>query len=156
MKNLFKLAVVLVALIVVGACSSSSSDPKDVAEKFLNHLNAKEYDKAKALGTESTVQMIEMMKSFSGMEGVEESEPAKIENLKCEIDADKATCTFTQKGEEDKIDLVKKDGKWLVDMKKENPMGDAVEDMGDAIGDALESAVDSVVEAVEEVTEGGE
>lgn len=150
MKNLFKLALAFVALVIVGACSNSASDPKDVAEKFMNHLSAKEYDKAKELGTESTVQMIEMMKSFSGVEGATQTEPEKIENMKCETNGDKATCTFTKNGEEDKIELVKQDGKWLVDMKKETPMGDAVNNVGEAIGDAVEAAADSIANATQE------
>jgi hypothetical protein len=96
--------------------------------------------------------MIEMIKSFSGMsEEKEGEEPKKIENLACEVDGDKAVCTYNLEGEEeDKLELVKKDGKWLVDMKKENPMGDAAKEVGEEVGKAVESAVDSVVNAEEE------
>jgi hypothetical protein len=152
MKKLLKLTVVLTTIVAFAACSGSSDNPKDVAKEFLTHLNKKEYEKAKALGTENTVQMIEMIKSFSGMsEEKEGEEPKKIENLACEVDGDKAVCTYNLEGEEeDKLELVKKDGKWLVDMKKENPMGDAAKEVGEEVGKAVESAVDSVVNAEEE------
>lgn len=120
MKNMFKLAIIAVIVVAINACGGKKDTPEAVAEKFLNHLNKKEYAEAKKLGTEQTGQMIDMMESFSTIGGAtEEKKESKIENLKCDTKEDKSTCTYTADGKEEKIDLVKKDGKWLVDMKKE-------------------------------------
>ena len=42
-------------------------------------------------------------------------------NFTCQIDGDKATCNYTENGEPKILTLVEKDGKWLVEMKKESP-----------------------------------
>jgi hypothetical protein len=119
MKNLLKLAVVAVIIFAINACGSKTDTPEAVAEKFLGHLNKKEYADAKKLGTEQTQQMIDMMESFGSVGGDQEKKDVKVENMKCTTDADKSSCTYTSEGKEEKIELVKKDGKWLVDMKKE-------------------------------------
>ena len=119
MKKIFKLAVIAIAVISFNACKNSDT-PDKVAEKFLNHLNKKEFAEAKKLATPESAAMIEMQESFSKMGG-EQAKEAKIENMKCKEEGDKATCDYTKDGEAEKIELVKKDGKWLVDMKKETP-----------------------------------
>ena len=50
---------------------------------------------------------------------------------------EKATCNYKQDGQDEKIELVKKGEKWLVEMKKESPMGDALNNVGDSLGKAL-------------------
>jgi hypothetical protein len=124
MKNLFKLSVLALAVLVISACGKKDA-PEGVAEKFINHLNKKEWDDAKKLGTEQTGQMIDMMKSFADMGGQQaaEKKDIKIEGLKCDTKDDKSTCTYTQEGKQEKLELVKKDGKWLVDMKKDTGAG---------------------------------
>lgn len=119
MKKLFKLAVVAFAVISFNACKSTDT-PDKVAEKFLNHLNKKEFAEAKKIATAESAAMIDMQESFSKMGG-EQTKEAKIENMKCKEEGEKATCEYTKDGEAEKLDLVKKDGKWLVDMKKESP-----------------------------------
>lgn len=119
MKKLFKLAVIAIAVISFNACKSTDT-PDKVAEKFLNHLNKKEFAEAKKIATTESAAMIDMQESFSKMGG-EQTKEAKIENMKCKEEGEKATCEYTKDGEAEKLDLVKKDGKWLVDMKKESP-----------------------------------
>lgn len=119
MKNLLKLAVVAVIIVAINACGSKTDTPEAVAEKFLTHLNKKEYAEAKKLGTEQTSQWVDMMESFSSIGGEQEQKEAKIENIKCDTKEETSTCTYLSDGKEEKIELVKKDGKWLVDMKKE-------------------------------------
>jgi hypothetical protein len=131
MKNLLKLAVVAVIIVAMNACGSKTDTPEAVAEKFLNHLNKKEYAEAKKLGTENTSQWVDMMESFSSIGGDQEQKEAKIENIKCDTKEDVSTCTYLSDGKEEKLNLVKKDGKWLVDMKKEgteNPPEDVPAD----------------------------
>lgn len=129
MKNLVKLGVVLVVLVFMNACKSDDK-PEAVAEKFLNHLNKQEWSEAKKLGTEATGQMIDMMESLSKMGGEAakpkaDVKPVTIKDTK--VDGDKATCNYCcdDKGAEGKVNVVKVDGKWKVDMKKEENAGGA-------------------------------
>jgi hypothetical protein len=121
MKKLFSLVIVAIVIVAVSACGNKKNTPEAVAEKFLGHLNKKEYAEAKKMGTENTKQMLDMMESFSGAAGAKttEAKDVKIENLKCDTQAEKSKCTYTAEGKEQTIDLVKQDGNWLVDMKKE-------------------------------------
>jgi hypothetical protein len=119
MKKLLSLVVIALAVITINACKSSDT-PDKVAQKFLDHINKKEFTDAKKLATPESAASIDMLESFSKMGG-DQAKEAKVEGLKCKEDGDKAACDYTENGEAKKIDLVKKDGKWLVEMKKESP-----------------------------------
>jgi hypothetical protein len=138
MKNILKLGLVLLVVVAMGACKSGGK-PETVAKEFLTALNKMDYDKAKTFGTEESGKMIDMMKSFSAMGGDEAKlaeskkklEKVQVEILKTEIIADTtAVCQYKltgiegQDAKEDKIDLVKRDGKWLVNWKKEGMGGE--------------------------------
>lgn len=161
MKNLFKLAVILLGVIAFNACNSGGGTPEAVAETFLNHLNKKEYADAKKLGTENTVKMLETLETFAAMgdeadtEAEAETEEFKIEEISSEIDGDNAVCTYkTSDGKEDKIELVKQDGKWLVDMKKEGMGGEGDTELTDdtEVTDDTEIEGDVVDTDEEEIT----
>ncbi len=127
-KNFLNLVVVFLAVVALNACKSTEG-PEAVAEKYLKHVANQDWDAAKKLGTESTVQMLEMTEGMMAEFGGEATKAdVKIEDMKCTVDGDEANCTFKQNGEADKLDLVKVDGKWLVDQKKE--MGDDAWDEG--------------------------
>jgi len=119
MKKVFSLVIAAIVVIAFASCGDKANTPEAVATKYLNHLNKKEFDDAKKIATEETGQMLDMMKSFSGVGGTQEVKEKKIENMKCETTEDKSVCKYTADGKEESIDLVKKDGKWLVDQKKE-------------------------------------
>lgn len=123
MKNLKLIAIVMIAALAFVACQKET--PEAIATKFLNHLEKKQYDEAKKLGTEATGKFLDMMKSIEQMSGGQaetEAAPA-IENMSCTIDGDVAKCTYTQGGETGNIELRKENGKWLVHMSKEDSMG---------------------------------
>ncbi len=119
MKKLFSLVIAAIVVIAFASCGDKSNTPEAVATKYLNHINKKEFDEAKKIATEETGQMLDMMKSFSGVGGAQEAKEVKIENLKCETTDEKSVCKYTADGKEESLDLVKKEGKWLVDQKKE-------------------------------------
>lgn len=119
MKKLLTLAVVALAVITMNACKNSDT-PDKVAEKFLGHINKKEFAEAKKLATPESAASIDMLESLGKMGG-EQTKDTKIENIKCKEDGDKAACDYSENGEAKKLDLIKKDGKWLVEMKKETP-----------------------------------
>ncbi len=132
MRTIKVLFVALAVIFVFQACETTDG-PDKVTEKFMNHLIAGEYDLAAEYGTESTKQMMEMFEALEslGGEGLvnDEAETAKIKDIDCEIDGDFAVCRFEEEGEMAEVQLVKLDGEWLVDMKKENPFGDMDMDM---------------------------
>ena len=138
MKNLFKFAIALLAVITITSCKDSNT-PEKVAEKYLNHIAKKEYDEAKKLATDESAASIDMLKSMdTGKDASKETKKeGKIEGMKCDVQGEKATCNYKQDGQDEKIELVKKGEKWLVEMKKESPMGDALNNAGDSLNKAL-------------------
>ncbi len=113
MKKLFQTIGLLAVIVLIVNCSGSKR-PEAVAEKFLKHMNNKEYAQAKELGTEATIQMLSIMEQFSTDVPVQEVE---IKNMKCDIVEDIANCKYLKNGEEEEdIKLVKVDGNWKVDM----------------------------------------
>jgi hypothetical protein len=127
MRSVRLIVVALVLAISFNACKTADS-PEAVAEKFMNHLIAGEFSKAKEYGTESTKQMMQMFEALESLGGEtfakDDAAPEKIKNIKCEVDGDTAICRFEENGEMSEVALLKVDGKWLVDMKKENPFGE--------------------------------
>lgn len=91
-----------------------------IAEDFLNHINKREYAEAKKLASPESTASIDMLESFSKMSG-EQTKISKVENIKCTQNKEIASCNYQENGEDKKLDLVKRNGKWLVDMKKETP-----------------------------------
>lgn len=94
--------------------------PKEVASKFIEHINNMEFDKAKQYGTKSTNDILDMIASFAGM-AQEKPEATDFIILDVKEDGDKATVTYRNDGadEDESIQLVHQDGQWLVDMNKE-------------------------------------
>lgn len=100
--------------LILSSCQSKNT-PEYVADKFLTHLSNGEFEEASVYATEQTGQMLSMADAFAGdmME-----ERGKHDDLTCEIEGDKAICTYKIGDEIDSIDLVKQDGKWLVHQDK--------------------------------------
>jgi hypothetical protein len=87
-----------------------------VAEEFIIHIEKKEFSESKKLATIESVSSINMLEKFSEM-NVSKNKEMKLESVKCIEDGDKATCDYVENGEAKKLDLVKKDNKWLVELK---------------------------------------
>jgi len=101
--------------------SKQEATPEYIAERFLNYLEKGEYDKAKQISTESTKELLETLKGIVGMFGEDEDvEPRKITDIRCVVDRNIARCSYMAEDEEEELDLIKEDGKWLVDLKKES------------------------------------
>lgn len=126
-KIILSIAAVAILAVSIISCGSKSS-PKEVAVAFNKAMNNLDFEGAKKLGTPETGKMIDMLSSFSSMmpdSMKEETKKFKVEAKDEVIEGDKATVTISngEKGEE-KVSLVKKDGKWLVNMSKEGMGGD--------------------------------
>ncbi|MEI7596847.1 MAG: hypothetical protein WCK02_13940 [Bacteroidota bacterium] len=121
MKKLFRLAILVVAVVAASACKKTE-EPSAIAEKYLNHLNKMEIDEAKKFATKETGAQLDLLKTMLGDQKPEgEIKPVTIKDTK--IDGDKATCTYSDGEKEESINLVKVEGEWKVEWKKENPMG---------------------------------
>jgi len=122
MKKALMLATV-VAFIFLGACKQAEK-PEDVAKKFLTSIGKFEWDKAKELSTDSAKTTLDMMAMFTA--GQKPQAEIKFEIKDAKIEGDKAIVNYmNDKNEPKELKLVQKDGKWLVDYKKEMPpMGD--------------------------------
>ncbi len=106
----------------------SKSNPKDVSQNFLNALTKMDYESAKKYGTPETGKILDMLSSFSSM--MPDSVKNKAKDVKVEIknvkeEGDKCVVTYknSEKNEDQTLNLIKKDGKWLVNMTKDETMG---------------------------------
>jgi len=102
--------------------------PAVVATKFLKHLRMFEFDEARKLGTETTGKMIDMFSMMlelskkNGKDPSVDKKEVEIDVVKTAIDGKNAVVTYKDdNGKEQQIELVKVNGKWLVNMKKEMP-----------------------------------
>lgn len=132
-----KLVLSFVALLAVAvtftACNSNS--PKASADKFLTSLAHMDYEAAKSVSTEETKKMLDLFSQFSSM--MTDSMKAEAKKIKItvkdeKIEGDNATVTYTSSEDENKtehkLNLTKKDGKWLVVWNKDEGMGGGNED----------------------------
>jgi hypothetical protein len=127
---LFVFAFITFTMISCG----SKSDPKEVSKNFLNALGQMDYETAKKYGTSETGKMLDMLSSFSGMmpDSVKnKAKEAKIEIKSAKEDGDKCEVVYTttDKAGDQTLNLVKKEGKWLVNMSKDEGMDGAATDM---------------------------
>lgn len=119
MKSKFSFSV-LIALFAV-ACGAGTPSPSEVAEKFLTHTNKMEFAEAKQYSSKETSEMLDMLANFASQMGEQEApKPFKITGEN--IDGDNATVSYRSEGDEldEKINLIKVDGKWLVNVSKED------------------------------------
>ena len=122
MKKLMSIGFVILFSFFMVSCGGSSDNPQDVAIEFMDAFADQDYDTAKNLGTENTVMMIGMIESMASMapEGEETEDMGEITWGETEIDGDNAICFYSTADKADQqVDLVKVDGEWKVDMKKE-------------------------------------
>jgi len=127
-KLLYSLFAAAVLAFGMASCGSKS-DPKEVALNYLNALKSMDYEGAKKFSTPETGKMLDMLASFSGMmpdSMKEQAKSIKVEIKDAKEEGEKCTVTFTSSDKpenEEKLNLVKKDGKWLVDMGKDDMGG---------------------------------
>ncbi len=114
-KLLMTIGIAALFGLFFSSCQQSKNSPEYVADKFHTHIAKGEFEKASEYATRETGQMLAMAAAFAG-ELINEQE--KHKNLTCQIEGDKAKCTYTVGDEIDTIDLVKEDGAWLVHQEK--------------------------------------
>jgi hypothetical protein len=115
MKKLLTIAYLIAIIAFTLSSCARKSSPDSVAEKFLTHMSKGEFEKASEYATEETRQMLSIAAAFAGDQYEESGKP---ENVTCEVEGDNAKCIYTIDGEQETIDLVYQDGKWLVHQQK--------------------------------------
>ena len=120
-KLLLSLAATIVLTLGLTSCNSNS--PKASADKFMTSLLHYDYEAAKSVSTEETKKMLDLMAQFSAM--MPDSMKQAAKKIKVNIkdskeEGDKATVTYTTSDDptEKKMNLVKQNGKWLVQHNK--------------------------------------
>ena len=104
-----------------------TNTPEYVSQIFLEHIQRLEFEEAKALATEETKMMLTFFANITELVPDSQRIPAAETDVvvhECIIQGETAQCSYTANGKDQTIDLIKEDGKWLVDMKKENAKPD--------------------------------
>lgn len=145
------LSIAAICLLAISITSCSNNSPKASADKFLTSLYHMEYAKAKEVATDDTKKLLDMMEQFSSV--LPDSSKQSAKKIKVDIkdvkeEGDKATVTYvtSESPNEQKLDMVKQNGKWLVQWSKQdggNDMSDMPADepvMDDSTGAAVAPA----------------
>lgn len=129
MKKLLLSIIALVMISMTIVSCGSKNDPKEVALNYLNALKSLDYEGAKKFSTPETGKMLDMLSSFSSMmpdSMKEQAKKIKIEIKEAKEEGDKCTVKFVSSDKpeaEEVLNMVKKDGKWLVNMGKDDMNG---------------------------------
>jgi len=128
MKKL-RIAFLALTLVVMMASCSQEEGPETVTRKFANHFAMGEYKEAAQYGTGNTIQLLEMMETLASIGAYLPHEDENIElitdrDVECLITDDSAVCTYLEYGELVELNLLKIEGKWLVDF----PLDDFFDD----------------------------
>lgn len=118
---------IFLLLILMSSCSifQKKNTPEYVTKQFLTNFQKLEFDEASKYGTENTKMMIAFFKNIMGMMPADKRDSiqipkANVEIKKCIVYGNTAKCAYIANDKLDTLDLLKVDGKWLVDLKKEN------------------------------------
>lgn len=133
-KLILSFVALLFCAVAFVACNSNS--PKATADKFLTGLHHGDYEAAKSVSTEETQKMVDMFSQFAQIitdSAKAESKKIKVNIIDEKVDGDKATVTYKLSNEnvEKKLDLIKKDDKWLVVWNKMDDAAGSDEEMMD-------------------------
>jgi len=129
-----KLTVFFVAILMMGIAACNKNNPEAVAEQFLSGFYHMEYEKARQVSTEETKQLVNLMEQFAIQypDSVKQNaKKKKIDLVEVKEDGDNAVATYTvsdEPGVQQKLKLVKQNGKWLVSHSKEDNIEDAEEE----------------------------
>ncbi|MCK9611536.1 MAG: DUF4878 domain-containing protein [Bacteroidales bacterium] len=131
-KSVVSFFLLVIFSLLIFSCKTRQKNENQAAEtavKFLKHLAKFEFDQARMYGTETTsktIDMISMMYEMSKKNGKEadfQPKDINVEVIKTAIDGKNAIVNYkNENGEIKQVELVKVNGKWLVNMKKETPI----------------------------------
>ncbi|HMG14701.1 MAG TPA: hypothetical protein VK590_04595 [Saprospiraceae bacterium] len=112
MKKLFYFIIILS---VVTACSEGLNSPKIVVKKFMFNLTHGNLEEAKKYCTDESVKLLAMSSMFAGKNGYKE---LNYKILRDSIVGDQAWVFYlnNETKNENTMDLIKINDKWLVDL----------------------------------------
>jgi hypothetical protein len=118
------LSVAIIATAFLVSCGGGSSDPKAVAKSYLEAQQKADYTTAKKYCTEETKNFLDMISTLGSTvpDSIKKAAAnAKFTYQDAKIDGDKATVGYSvsDKPGDQTLNLVKKDGKWLVAQSKD-------------------------------------
>jgi len=126
MHNFFNIFILTVLSAIFLSCKtgkdlSKKNTPEYAAEMFLTHLNRLEFEQAKLYGTESTKNMLNLMQSMVALVP-EQPAPQQVQVFisHCDVSGDVGVCYYTTNEKSESLDMLKVDGVWLVNLKKES------------------------------------
>ena len=110
-----KKMLLFAALACLFVACSSTSGPKDAAEKFLTNLAKGEIEEAKKYATPQTGMLLDFAAAFGQMPV---NPDFQFNFVKDSIVDDRAWVTYTTEkgGEEEVVELIKVDGDWKVNI----------------------------------------
>ncbi|MBS1773573.1 MAG: DUF4878 domain-containing protein [Bacteroidetes bacterium] len=126
MKKLFVITLsAMFAITTLQGCRSNT--PKAVAESFLNDFVHMNYDNAESIATPATKDLLHTVKQLASTKPDSVWQNAKKINVTIvdvKEDGDKAVVTFTTSAEkgEKKLNLIKQDDKWVVNLTKNDSL----------------------------------
>lgn len=152
-KVLLSVAAMFVMALTIISCNNNS--PKASADTFLNSLYHMDYAKAKTVSTEDTKKLLDMMEQFSSVlpdSSKESAKKIKVDIKDIKEEGDKATVTYatSENPNDQKLDMVKENGKWLVKWSKQDGANGG--EMGDMPADEPVLSDTSGVPAAESTT----
>lgn len=115
---------ILILAISLLACSQVENTPEDVAMQWKVYMDQGDFSAAKLLSTPSAIEFIEFIERLdAGMEDLdfddmEHPQAITSDQVTCEVSGTTALCIVCcdEMGNYEEIDLVLKNGKWLVDL----------------------------------------
>ncbi|MFC1732337.1 hypothetical protein ACFL6I_18690 [candidate division KSB1 bacterium] len=123
MKLRIKLVLFVGVFFLMCFCQNKTDEAKKVAQTYLNHLNQFDFEKAKELGTTSTVMMLEQIQSLISLSETENETMSEddLTIISCDIDKDTAICKFEVDEQVQELKLVFIKKKWWVHTGDELP-----------------------------------
>lgn len=105
----------------ISSCGRNDN-PRSVAEKYFNAINAQEFEAAREYGTQETVNLLNMLIAFKKMSVDSTFQEVKYEILREKITGENAIVYYKEEGKkgELKLPMIKEDGKWKVIQTKES------------------------------------
>ena len=121
-----KLFIFTAILVITFSCRflgfEKKNTPEYAAKAFLTHFQKLEIDKDSEYGTENTKTIIQLFKGILSLVPDSTKNENNFSNIiikYCVKDKNTAVCHYIANEKEETINLLKIDGKWLVDLKKE-------------------------------------
>jgi hypothetical protein len=121
MKNLFRFSTAIVLSTFIFSSCNTAMKPELVVENFLNSMNQQDFETARKYCTEETFKLVDFLSSIAEMakqEGAAFADAEPVSNIQCNVDGDKAKCTFCcdSEGKDSEVDLIKVKNEWKVNI----------------------------------------